>query len=118
MSTLKMSALTTTGWSKLVDFKEDYIVRGALLRMPGGYPYESVVDFMVIELEQRLALLVASGYKAGLIRQVLPKDALVSTVNAISPTWLIENWSKWVDQGSVHDVWICREVAAADSLPG
>ncbi len=118
MSTLKMSALNTAGWSKLTDFKEGYITRGALLRMPGGYPYEPVVDFMVIEWEKGLALLVASGYKAGIIRQVLPKDALVSTVNAISTTWLIENWSQWVDQGSVHEVWICREVGVAESLPG
>jgi Immunity protein 45 len=67
-----------TGWSRLTDFKEECIYRGTLLRLPGGYPYESFVDFMVIDLPGDMALLVASGYKAGLIRQILPDEALLS----------------------------------------
>ena len=67
-----------TGWSRLTDFEDEGIHRGALLRMPGGWPYESFVDFMVIDLFQDMALLVASGYKAGLIRQILPKVAVMS----------------------------------------
>ena len=108
-----------TGWSRLTDFKNERIYRGTLLRLPGGYPYESFVDFMVINLHGDMALLVASGYKAGLIRQILPDEALVvSGAKAISHTWLIENWEQWVAQGSVQDAWICDEIPAPQSLPG
>lgn len=106
------------GWSKLVDQQQDEVWRGALVRMPGEYPYEKVVDFLVIEFEGGLALLVASGYKAGIIRQVFPAAAFVSSnARALSRTWLVENASHWLPVGSVGDVWIRHQNPAPESLP-
>jgi hypothetical protein len=103
---------TGQDWAKLVDTRDGVIWRGALLRMPGGGFYEPVVDFMVIEIEARLGLLVASGYKAGIVRQVLPEEALEGPARALSRAWLIDNWARWVDQGSVQDVWISESIPA------
>lgn len=56
---------------------------------------------MVIELhhkdERRYALLNLTGYKAGLIYAILPKDSQPSNEEgyAIDKDWLISNWSKW-----------------------
>ena len=38
---------TMAKWQKLIDFKEDTIRLGSVLRLPAQYPYESVVEFMV-----------------------------------------------------------------------
>jgi hypothetical protein len=111
-----MSVINPT-WSKLVDSTATQIWRGAMLRMPGGYLYEAVVDFMVIEIDGGLGLLVASGYKAGIIRQRFPKQAFETTACALSRSWLVDNWSHWVDQGNVQDVWIRQEMPVPDSLP-
>ena len=81
---------------KLLDSKED-LVRGSIIRCKGKYPYEDYVDFMVIEQQEQYALLVISGYKAGLTFVVLPQES-VPTNNegyAINIEWLKSNWSKW-----------------------
>jgi len=81
---------------KLTEYSEN-IQRGAILRCIGKYPYEDFVDFMLIEYpcgeNRQYALLVNSGYKAGLIFVVLPEEANANT--GINIDWLKENWQKW-----------------------
>jgi hypothetical protein len=86
---------------KLLDLKED-IERGAILRCTGKYPYEEYVDFMVIELlkeesKRIYALLVVSGYKAGLIYVEFPEACIPLENNgfAISTEWLKLHWYEW-----------------------
>jgi hypothetical protein len=111
--------MDTDPWSKLVDKQDDRIWRGALLRLPGKPHYENVVDLLVIEYDGGMALLVASGYKAGIIRQAIPAEAFESSgARAVSRRWLVENWSEWVGIGNVADVWIRSDPPVPDSLPG
>jgi hypothetical protein len=81
---------------KLVDLKED-LVRGAIVRCKGKYPYEDYVDFMVIEQQRQYALLVVSGYKAGLTFVQLPSESIPANNEgyAVSVEWLKLNWNKW-----------------------
>jgi hypothetical protein len=96
-------------WQKLIALEQDAIWRGSVFRFPAKYPYESVVDYMVIEdtqAESGLSILVSSGYKAGIRVQMLPIEALVEdNRRAISKDWLVRNWQKWVYQKcDVEDV--------------
>jgi hypothetical protein len=81
---------------KLVDSKED-LVRGSILRCKGKYPYEDYVDFMVIEQQRQYALLVVSGYKAGLTFVQLPPESIPKANEgyAVDIEWLKLNWNKW-----------------------
>jgi hypothetical protein len=85
---------------KLINHEGD-LVRGSILRCKGKSPYEALVDFMVVELPQdkkrAYALLVASGYKAGLIYATLPEESIPMKNEgyAISVNWLKANWDKW-----------------------
>jgi hypothetical protein len=79
----------------LTDWPEAQIYSGTVLRFPAIAPYEDWVDFMLVVLPtQENALLVATGYKAGLVPQVLPPEA--GPTGALDRDWLIANWSKWV----------------------
>ena len=75
--------------------------RGAVLRCFGSYPYEEIVDFMIVELpfngRREYALMVISGYKAGLIFVILPDESYVFGENGggVNVEWLRANWSKW-----------------------
>jgi hypothetical protein len=85
---------------KLINAKNN-IERGDILKCKGKPPYEAFVDFMVIELsideKNAYALLVVSGYKAGLIFAILPDESVPKENEgyAISVNWLKENWRKW-----------------------
>lgn len=82
---------------KLIDFQEKTLHIGTVFRLPGvSYPYEYIVDFMLIDLDGELQLCVSSGYKTGAVRQVLPKEAYAEQQYAISTKWMIENWNKWI----------------------
>lgn len=83
---------------KLLDLNRN-IERGAIIHC--NTSKEDYLDFMVIEINQQdglhYALLNLTGYKAGLIYAILPKDSLPSEEEgyAIDKDWLISNWSKW-----------------------
>lgn len=84
-----MSATALTDWPDLK------LYSGTVLRFPAVTPYEDWVDFMLVVLpSQTNALLVTTGYKAGLIPQQLPPEA--GPTGAVSRDWLVQNWSKWV----------------------
>ncbi|CAA0149396.1 Imm45 family immunity protein [Tenacibaculum maritimum] len=85
---------------KLLEYKEETINRGYILRCKGVHPYEEIVDFLIcestnIDIESYM-LIVSSGYKAGLKYSQLPKESIPNGVRmGLSTNWLIENWSKW-----------------------
>jgi len=86
-------------WIRLVDSEEEYLPRGTVFRLPGEYPYEDVVDFMVFDPEQEgegQGLIVTSGYKAGLILVILPKESAGEGSRTLSRKWVVENWSHWI----------------------
>lgn len=88
----------------LSSWPDPMIYSGMVLRFPAVAPYEEWVDFMLVVLPgQDNALLVTTGYKAGLIPQVLPSGA--GPTGAVSRDWLIANWASWVfPQTSVDKV--------------
>jgi hypothetical protein len=84
----------------LVDLKSD-LERGAVLRCFGGCPGDEIVDLMIVEFslggKREYALMVVSGYKAGIIFVVLPEESYCVDGGgaAINVDWLRQNWSKW-----------------------
>jgi hypothetical protein len=76
---------------------DGHLPPGTVLRFPGGYPYEAMVDFMVCNLAgQGHALVVATGYKAGLVALTLPEDASDRPGGPPLASWLARNWQVWV----------------------
>lgn len=92
---------------KLVDCKNKSIKRGTVFRLPGVWPYEEWVDFMVIDLFETHGLVVSSGHKAGLILISLPIESASIEGRALSTEWVITNWAKWIyPECNVEDVYI------------
>ena len=64
------------------------------------WPYETPVDFMLVEdfdSPSSLSLVVSSGYKAGSLKLKLPAEARVEAgAVSVSRTWLVENWAERV----------------------
>ena len=92
-------------WSKLIDFNEQYLQRGYLLKFKAHYPFEEAVIMMVCEGGCcQKALITISGYNAGINMYVLiPEEA--NPDGGISTKWLITNWTKWVwPEGDVNSV--------------
>ncbi|PAU53600.1 hypothetical protein BZL41_23160 [Pseudomonas sp. PIC25] len=84
---------------RLIDLKENFIWHGNVLRLPGKYPYEKFVDFMVYETQDKdrpYGLIVTSGYKAGLILVQLPRECSSTEGGGIRKDWLVSNWEKWI----------------------
>lgn len=114
-----MLGFITHGFSvsetSLIDWPEALIYAGMVLRFPASAPYEDWVDFMLVVLPpQENALLVTTGYKAGLVPQVLPSEA--GPVGAVSRAWLVANWSEWIFPSTpVEDVFVSRGYPTATS---
>ncbi len=84
---------------RLTELKEKKIARGAVFRVKAEYPYEEVVDFMLVETtdaERPLGVMVATGYSAGHTFVHLPGEALMKGTRMLSVEWLKQNWEKWV----------------------
>ena len=84
---------------RLNEYGKD-LSRGKVLRCKGSYPYEESVDFMIVELpdeKENYALMVISGYKAGLVYSRLPGESIPAGNDgyALGLDWLKSNWSKW-----------------------
>ena len=69
---------------------------GTVLRFPAAWPYEDMVDFLVVSFPDGCGLVVATGYKAGLIVVILPPQAMPDGQIALSTTWLAKHWTEWV----------------------
>ncbi|WP_084615085.1 Imm45 family immunity protein [Pseudomonas batumici] len=83
---------------KLVDYEGDAISRGQIFRLPASWPYESIVDFMVVDIPGEQcghSIIVSSGNKSGLVLVQLPIESR-SLGHGISKKWIVENWAKWI----------------------
>ncbi|WP_241609694.1 Imm45 family immunity protein [Rosenbergiella australiborealis] len=98
---------------KLIDYKNKFIKRGIVFRLPAVWPYEEWVDFMVIDLFETHGLVVSSGHKAGLILISLPIESMATEGRALSTEWVINNWAKWIyPECNVENVNILDEYVA------
>ena len=95
---------------KLIDYKENDLWRGTILRFRGKYPFEEIVDFMLVDIpyvESGFAFICISGYYAGTLEFELPKEARNANARSISVNWLINNWNTWVySECSIQEVFI------------
>ena len=85
-------------WKFLLEAEEENFYRSIVFRFPAKHPFESVVDFMVIEDVEaplRLKLICSTGYHAGQTELVFPEEASHAK-GGISVGWLKENWEKCV----------------------
>ncbi len=85
-------------WILLLESNEKYFYRSVVFRFPAKYPFEDIVDFMIIEdLEAplKLKLICSTGYHAGQTELIFPKEAKHSD-GGISVAWLKDNWEKWI----------------------
>ncbi|MCT4708597.1 Imm45 family immunity protein [Enterobacteriaceae bacterium H16N7] len=99
---------------RLVDYKNESIKRGSVFRLPAVWPYESWVDFMVIDLFDTHGLVVSTGHKAGLMLIALPAESVSTEGRALSTTWVINNWAKWIyPECNVENVHIIEQYVAS-----
>ena len=70
--------------------------------------------------ESGLGLVRDSTYDAGIVQVVLPSEAAVKGMVAISPQWLFQHWQQWVTPSSAPDeVWVLQGGRPEpDKLPG
>jgi hypothetical protein len=85
---------------KLIEYSEEIINRGNILRCKGNIPYEEIVDFLICESfdlnVNSYMLIVSSGYKAGLKYCQFPNESIPEGYRmGLNTKWLIDNWSKW-----------------------
>jgi hypothetical protein len=100
-------------WSLLDNNTDDHLWLGTVFRMPGLYPFEEIVDFMLItdsSSESGFSLICTTGYKAGHFECALPKEALASgPAHAIDRTWLIQHWLSHIyPDTDVSKICICN----------
>lgn len=96
--------------TRLTDHSGGYFTAGTVLRFVGEYPFDAEpVDFMICDYpaagEGRcpFALYCVSGYHAGSLEYVFPKDAQAENARAVSTAWLKDNWQSKVYGGCTAD---------------
>ncbi len=94
-------------WAPLAQCKDESFFRGVVFRFPGKYPFENVVDFMLIEDHDAptfYKLICSTGYHAGQTELALPLEAR-HPAGGVSVSWFQKNWKKWVySKCDVHQV--------------
>lgn len=104
-------------WTKLKDRGETGIPRGCVFRFPAEWPYEGIVDLMVVHMPDECsehALVVSTGHKAGLILVRLPLEAELPGASGLSTDWVIRNWKKWIyDECEIDDVLFARNYSVS-----
>lgn len=98
---------------KLINYPVKVLWRGTTFRCPGKYPFEDIVDLMIIDTITEFKIYSITGYHAGQILGVLPKEALSPNANVwgISTKWIVENWDKWIyPDCAVEDVYIYKPI--------
>ncbi|RKI67479.1 hypothetical protein D7V91_09780 [bacterium 1xD42-67] len=86
---------------KLTEYRKSDLWHGTVFRFPAAYPFEPSVDLMLMDYpsESGFALYCISGYHAGSLELVLPKEAASPAKCSISAQWMADNWSSWVYAG-------------------
>ncbi|MDR2857738.1 MAG: immunity 45 family protein [Novosphingobium sp.] len=110
-------------WKKLLDICDnEALYRGSIFRLPGKYPYENIVDFMLIDYPVSgygFTIVVASGYKAGLIVCSLPIESFGSNpkIKGVSGQWIKQNWAQWIyPEADINDVYLSKGYPAPKSF--
>ncbi|WP_214511737.1 Imm45 family immunity protein [Pseudomonas brassicacearum] len=105
---------------RLVDSSVAVISRGKIFRLPARWPYENIVDFMVMDIpdeEFGHSIAVASGNKAGLLVVRLPVESCSPGTHGLSRDWIIKNWAKWVyPDCPVEDVYLFDQAEVPSGL--
>ncbi|MCZ2498763.1 hypothetical protein GN316_18525 [Xylophilus sp. Kf1] len=88
-------------WVEFPNVQQASFSRGCTFRCTEAqWPYEKIVDFMLVDnpnSPSSFSVLVCSGYKAGIMLNNLPAEALsAENLNGISVGWLRTNWNKWI----------------------
>lgn len=99
---------------------DEYLGRGEVLRLPAAWPYESRVDFMLVDVPSHgaMTLVVSSGRKAGFVLIHLPEESKGDAGKAIPARWLKENWARWVyPECRPEDVIVARYQIPGASVP-
>ena len=106
---------------RLTDVSADALWGGTVFRTPASYPYEDVVDLMLVSetnASSGLSILLVSGHKGGRLLSDLPADSLVpgGETLAVSGKWAITHWNEWFFESDPSKVWVL-EGYNAPSLP-
>ena len=106
---------------KLIDYEKEDLFRGTVLvvpRDPDPCFLEKEYYFMICEYpythkddQASFALYNVKGYYAGTLQFIFPKEAITKTLHtaAISRTWIIENFKKYIYQQDIEKVEIYEE---------
>ena len=91
-------------WTRLSDVNEGVnFKRGTIFRFRGRYPYEDIVDFMLIAPQpedQRMGIVVTTGYSAGSIVVYPPAESRPGNLESMKASWLKQNWTNWIKADS------------------
>ena len=107
-------------WKSLASLKNVPLSHGAIVRTPGEWPHEKVVDLLVFDAQQYgsgMGLMVDSGYKSGLVLVILPADSNFGKGGALSSDWLRKNWRKWVYRSNPSSVMVCTRGRPKPRMP-
>lgn len=104
-------------WQALSTWEAEKCFRGTVFRFPAKYPFEDMVDFMVIEdatAPIRLKLICSTGYHAGQTELVFPEEsAYGQNCIAISVSWIKKNWNEWIyPECDINDVTFIEQYSA------
>jgi hypothetical protein len=102
--------MISSTWMKLPDVEGEYIGRATRFLINNSPEYEQTVEFYLVEdptSPASFTLYVSTGHKAGCIRVKFPEEASGDGVRAISKSWLIQNWRKWVIDTDPQEV-LCK----------
>jgi len=85
----------------LTELQDRRLFPGDILRLSDNYdtgPGSGPVDLLVTHLREEdsgYSLVVASGYKAGLILHTFPLNSMHRSGGGLSVRWLIDHWNDW-----------------------
>ncbi|AVA26073.1 Imm45 family immunity protein [Rhizobium sp. NXC24] len=84
-------------WKRISECPDCLFYKGTVFRFPAAYPYEKIVEFMLVlsDSQDGLKVVVRSGYKAGHIVANLPSNAMAPNKIALYGSWIVENWQTW-----------------------
>lgn len=97
---------------KLIDFKDENLYRGYVLKFENIINPEDSLCLMICEIagKYEFQLMVINGYKAGTVYWHIPNQAISKDKMGISAKWLIENSKLWeTDQYFLENLYILEE---------
>lgn len=103
--------------ANLIEYDKPFLFAGTVLRFVGEYPFHGKpVHFMICDYHAQdtdrcpFALYCVSGYHAGSLEYVFPKEAMAENVKGIKTEWLKDNWnSKVYDGCPIENVEVIEE---------